>query len=159
MMSKKLSFSEMRKINGEWVSLGSPMQNSLFFFSISLYHSTPAICKSFLEHFQKVMVLHLVFSVFSGKYSLMTLPRLKLLPELCYPLSVIPMCSLYKIPSQPLSSYSMPGSHLLSVWGCCHHSGRYRKHQNQDSPRAGKSAMWLGPDVDIGILHNLMYFN
>ena len=31
--------------------------------------------KSFLEHFQKVIVFYLVFSVFSGKYSLKTLSR------------------------------------------------------------------------------------
>ena len=89
----------------------------------------------------------------------MTFPRLESLPELCCPPAAIPMYSLYIIPSQPLSSYSLSSAHLLSVWSCCHHSRRSRKHQNQDSSRAGKSAMQLGPGVGIGTPHNLTYSN
>ena len=41
--------------------------------------------------------------------------------------------------TKTLLCHRLPGAHLLSVWGCCHHCGRCWKHQNQASPRAGKS--------------------
>lgn len=41
--------------------------------------------------------------------------------------------------TKTLLHHCMPGAHLLSVWSCCHHCRRCRKHQNQASSRTGKS--------------------
>ena len=123
-----------------------------FHFSLPFYSSH--MLSPFLNTSKKLQLLSSILCVLREIQSQNSFQ--KQLPELCYLLRVIPVCSLYKIPSQPLSGYSLPGAHLLSVWGCRHHCGRYRKHQNQDSPRAGKCTISWGPSAAIGTLRNLM---
>lgn len=61
------------------IYIAEVLHETLPSFFPSLYLSTPAMCKSFLRHSQKKLIL-------------MTHPGLELLPELCYPLPIIPLC-------------------------------------------------------------------
>ena len=72
---EKAFFLWIRKINENEGLLEVLHKTHFSFFPFLSTILLQPYVKSFLEHFQKVMVFYLVFSVFSGKYSLKTLSR------------------------------------------------------------------------------------